>query len=75
MARQHKLIELDLWFSGGTRHATPGLTPVDSSASHNFVSEQVALAAGLCVDHSCHLNAKLADGKQHASLGLAPGVL
>ena len=39
----------------------PGLTLVDSGASHNFLSERVALVAGLCVDCSCHLNVKLAD--------------
>ena len=65
---------MDLWFSGGIRHATPGLTLVDSGASHNFLSERVALEAGMCVDRSCHLNVKLADGEQHASLGLAHGV-
>ena len=74
MAGQHELLELDLWFSGGTGHAAPGLTLVDSGASHNFLSERVALAAGLCVDCSCHLNIKLADGEQRASLGLARGV-
>ena len=65
---------MDLWFGGGTGHATPGLTLVDSGTSYNFLSERVALAAGLCVDHSCHLNVKLADGEQHASLGVAYGV-
>ena len=74
MAGQHELLELDLWFSGGTGHAAPGLTLVDSVASHNFLSERVALAAGLCVDCSCHLNVKLADREQRASLGLAHGV-
>ena len=74
MAGQHELLELDLWFNGGTGHATPGLTLVDSGASHNFLSERVGLAAGLFVDRSCHLNVKLVDGEQHASLGLAHGV-
>ena len=36
MAGQHELLELDLWFSGGTGHMTPSLTLVDSGASHNF---------------------------------------
>ena len=71
---QHELLELDLWFSGGTGHATPGLTLVDSGASNNFLSKRVALAVGLCVDCSCHLNVKLADGLKRASLGLACGV-
>ena len=53
---------------------TPSLTLVDSSTSHNFLSERVALAVGLCVDHSCHLNFKLADSEYRASLGLARGV-
>ena len=74
MAGQHELLKLDLWFSGGTGHAAPGLTLVDSGASYNFLSERVSLAAGLCVDRSCHLNVKLADGEQCASLGLAHGV-
>ena len=47
---------------------------VDSGASHNFLSERVTLAAGLCVGHSCHLNVKLVDSEQRASLGLACGV-
>ena len=51
-----------------------GLTLVDSGPSHSFFSERVALAVGLCVDWSCHLNVKLVDGKQRASLGLARGV-
>ena len=59
---------------GVTGHATPGLTLVDSGASYNFLSERVALAVGLCVDHSYHLNVKLVDGEQPASLGLAHGV-
>ena len=74
MAGQHELLELNLWFSGNTGHAAPGLTLVDSGASHNFLSERVALAAGLCVDCSCYLNVKLVDGEQCASLGLARGV-
>ena len=74
MAGQHELPELDLWFSRSTGHATPGLTLVDSGARHNFLSERVVLAVGLCVDCSCHLNVKLVDGEQHASLGLARGV-
>ena len=61
-------------FSGGTGHMTTGLILVDSGAGHNFLSERVALAVGLCVDCSCCLNVKLADGEQHASLGLARGV-
>ena len=39
MVGQHELLELDLWFSGGTGHATPGLILVDSGASHDFLSE------------------------------------
>ena len=74
MAGQYELLEMNLWFSGGTGHGTPDLNLVDSGASHNFLSERVALAAGLCVDCSYHLNVKLADGKQYASLGLARGV-
>ena len=74
MAGQCELLELDLWFSGGTGHAIPGLNLVDSGARHNFLSERVALAAGMCVDCSCHLNTKLADWEQRASLGLARGV-
>ena len=74
MAGQHELLELDLWFSGDTGHATPGLTLVDSGTSYNFPCERVALAAGLCVDCSCHLNVKLANGEQRARLGLARGV-
>ena len=74
MTGQHELLELDLWFSGGTEHATPGLTLIDSGASYNFLSERVALAVRLCVDCSYHLNVKLVDGEQCASLGLARGV-
>ena len=74
MAGQHELLELDLWFGGVTGHAIPGLTLVDSGTSHNFLSERVTLEVGLCVDCSCHLNVKLADGEQCASLGLARGV-
>ena len=39
IAGQYELLELDLWFSGGTGHATPSLTLVDSGASHPFLSE------------------------------------
>ena len=74
MAGQHELLELDLWFSGDTGHVALGLTLVDSVLSHNFLSERVALAVGLCGDRSCHLNVKLANGKQCASLGLACGL-
>ena len=74
MAGQHELLELDLQFSQDTGYATPGLTLVDSGASHNSLSERVALAVGLCVDFSCHLNVKLVDGEQCGSLGLARGV-
>ena len=74
MAEQHEWLELDLWFSGGTGHATLGLTLVNSGASYNFLSERVSLAAGLCVDCSCCLNVKLAYGEQRASLGLVCGV-
>ena len=74
MVGQHELLELDLWFSGGITHVTPGLTLVDSGASHNFLIERVALSVGLCVDHSCRLNVKLVDGEKCASLGLARGV-
>ena len=63
MAGQYKLLELDLWFSGGTGHATPGLNLTDSGTSHNFLSKRVALGMGLCVDRSCYLNVKLADGE------------
>ena len=65
---------MDLWFSGGAGHATPGLTLVDSGTSHGFLSEKVTLAAGLYVDCSCHLNVKLMDDKQCVSVGLARGV-
>ena len=63
MAGQYKLLELDLLFGGGIGHATIGLTLIDCGASHNFLSKRIALATGLCVDHSCHLNVKLADGE------------
>ena len=39
MSGQYELLELDLWFSGATGHTTPGLTLVDSGASHNLLSE------------------------------------
>ena len=39
MAGQHEFLELDLWFSGGTGHAIPTLTLLDSGASQNFLSE------------------------------------
>ena len=74
MAGQYQLLELDLWFSGSIGHTIPGLTLLDSGASYDFLSERVAMVAGLCVDSSCHLNVKLADSEQHASLGLARGV-
>ena len=67
------MLELDLWFSRAAGHATLSLTLVDSGASHNFLSERVTLTVGLCVDCSCHLNVKLMDGEQRASLGLARG--
>ena len=74
MAGQHEWLELDLWFSGSIGYLTPGLTLFDSGTSHNFLSERVALAVQLCVDCSCHLNIKLADGEHCASLGLVRGV-
>ena len=74
MIGQHELLELDLYFSGGIGHKTPGLTLIDSGAGYNFLSEQIALAAGLHVDHSSSLHVKLAHGEKCASLGLACGV-
>ena len=71
MAGQPELLELNLWFSGGIGYVTPGMTLIDSSASHNFLSERVSWAVGLCIDCSFNLNVKLADGEQRASLGLA----
>ena len=68
------MLELYLWFRGGIGHATPGLTLVYSGASHNLLSERVALAVGLCEDCSCRLNVKLVDSEKCASLGLIYGV-
>ena len=74
MVGQHKLLEVDLLFGGGLGHRISGLSLIDSGASHNFLSKQISLAAGLCVDHSCSLNVKLVDGEKCASLGAARGV-
>ena len=74
MAEQHELLEVDLQFGGGTGHKASSLSLIDSGTSHNSLSEWISLAAGLCVDHSCNLNGKLAVGEKHASLGLAHGV-
>ena len=47
---------------------------MDSGATHNFLSEKVALAANLRLDTSCQLRVRLADGETRTSLGLARGV-
>ena len=62
-AGQYKLLEVDLLFSGGSGHKTSALTLIDSGASHNFLSEKIAIAAGLCIDRLCSLNVKLVDGE------------
>ena len=41
----HKLLELDLWFGSNNGPVSQGLTLIDSGASHNFLSEKVAVAA------------------------------
>ena len=41
----YKLLELNLWFSNSNGPISQGLTLIDSGASHNFLSEKVAVAA------------------------------
>ena len=50
------------------------VAPVDSSASHCFLSATVAREAGLVLDTSQRLQVPMADGELHASQGLARNV-
>ena len=70
----HKFLELDLWFGNSKRPVSRGLTLIDSGASHNFLSEKVAVAAQLPIDRMCKLNFWLANGETRTSLGLSHAV-
>ena len=64
IAGQHKLLELDWLSSGITGHRTSGLNLIGSGNSYSFLSEQIALSSGLCIDYSCSLNINLVDRKK-----------
>ena len=70
----HKLLELDLWFGSNNGPISQGLILIDSGASHNFLSEKVAVAAQLPIDRMCKLNVWLVNGETHVILGLARAV-
>ena len=53
---------------------TPCVALVDSGASHCFIAEHVARAAGVCWDVGVRLGVRLADGELRPCLGLARAV-
>ena len=67
-------MELDLWFGSNNGPVSQGLTLIDSSASHNFLSEKAVATAQLPIDKMCKLNVQLANGEIRASLGLSHAV-
>lgn len=63
----HRLLDLAVSLGPLSRAA---VALVDSGASHNFVSEAVALEAGLPIDRAiAPLSVRLADGQLRASCG------